>query len=231
VNVHVVAYAASPSAQERIATESSIAGIWTVESAPTFDTAPWLPEARGVIEELCRTECRKRRVWALGYRESGGLYATERGAPNNLPAVFWQDTAGWTPLFPSRTVSATVAQDLSDHRPSESLSALAERVGQLRVGRNARMKNMRPFSRVLIEALLLLNERRRLPSQLAAELALDTVDMQEVLHALRMLAFIDADDRVTHQGHREIQAQKGGLRYTTAHLTGSDDVYYPQSLR
>lgn len=231
IRIHAVAFAASPAADEAVAATKVVARLWAVETAPTFETGPWSPEVRSAIEDLCRTECRLAASWALGYKESAGRFLTERGAPNNLPAVLWQTSGTWKPLFPCRTVPVEVARDLEGSRPSESLSALADRVGQLRVGRNERIKNMRSASRLMLQALLLLGQRRRSRAALAAELSIDTVDTEGLLDTLQMLGFIDEQDSVTSAGRSEINAQKSGLRRTTASLSGNDNVYYPMSLR
>lgn len=231
IDVRVLAFAANPKALTRLEASKAIDGVWSIEGAPTFATATWAPAVHDSIVDLCRTECRTKATWALGYRDSSGLFVTERGAPNNLPAIFWQATAGWCPLFPRRTVPAEFAQELPGYRPSEPLSELAERVGQLRLGRNQRLAYMRATSRELLRALVLISGSKRSPATLAAELGIDVLDAEALHISLGLLGLVDATGRITAAGRGEINAQKRGLRRTTADLQGSDTAYYPQCLK
>src|SRR5206468_1845264 len=118
-----------------------------------------------------------------------------------------------------------------EYRQSEPLSDLAERVGQLRLGRNQRLPYMRATSRTMLQALVLIGQHGRTPAALAAELNIDLSDADALLGSLRRFGLIDAAGRITSAGRREINAQKRRLRRTTADLEGSDAPYYPLSLK
>jgi hypothetical protein len=148
-----------------------------------------------------------------------------------LPAVFTQGGRGWVPLFPKRTIPPAFAEQLREYQLSESLAELAERVGQLRLGRNERLSYMRPESEELLRALLLIARGFRPPAALAAELAIEVSTAEALVASLRQLGLVDETGRVTGTGRRELNAQKRRLRRTTADLEGSDAAYYPQSLR
>ena len=231
LDIHAATFASSPAAIDRLQNSDILASVWTVEGAPTFATASWTADVRDAIVDLCRTKCLINRHMALGYGGSAGLFVTERGAPNNLPAVLWQTAAGWEPLFPNRTVPTALARDLGGYRSGDSLTELAERVGQLRLGRNQRLDNMRGTSRSLLRALLLLERGPRDTIALAAELALDVTDTEALRECLKQLGLIDATGAITDRGRGEIAANKRGMRRTTAGLSGSDAPYYPHSLR
>lgn len=231
IEIHVVAYASSPEAIERVSGNKHVSGVSVVEAAPTFATASWSADLREAIAGLCRLKCGVAQKWALGYRESGGLFVTERGAPNNLPAICWQDPRRWTPLFERRIVPTGFARQLDDYRSGEPLPDLAERLGQLRLGRNQRLANMRKSSTIFLKALILLNKGPRDVPTLAAELGLDAGDAGALVQGLEQLGFIDGKGAITTSGRAEIAANKRGLRRTTVPLSGSSDPYYPHSLR
>jgi hypothetical protein len=231
LDIHVVTFAASPNAVKRLRASKIVGNIWTVEAAPTFETASWTPVVRNAIIDLCRVECRTQQRYALGFGGSAGLFAMERGAPNNLPAVFWQTTAGWKPLFPNRTVPVAFARELVEYRKSDSLGELAERIGQLRLGRNRRLAHMRPASRVLLQALLIISRGPKNGVVLAAQLGIDVADADVLLECLKRLRLIDRTGAITDAGRAEITADKRARRQTTADLHGSSDTYYPYSLR
>jgi hypothetical protein len=231
VKLYVVAFASSPAAIERVRRARDVTDAWMVEAAPSFETAPWSADIREAVTSLCLAKCRVRPSLALGFRRSAGLFVTERGAPNNLPAVLWQDVDGWTPLFRDRTVAPEFAASLADYRGDDSLPELAKRIGQERLGRSERLRNMRGTSRQLLAALILLNRGNRSADTLSAELRVPIVRVKALLEFAKSLSFVDAEGRITQDGRDEIAANKGGLRRTTADLAGTDAPYYPSSLR
>ncbi len=231
VQIHVVAFAASPEAIRRVRKDKDISSASTVEAAPTFETASWQPDVREAIVELCRLKCGLDPRWALGFRESGGLFVTERGAPNNLRAILWQDPRGWIPLFKGRAVPTEFARQVADYRSLEPLPELAERLGQFRLGRNQRLDFMRKASRSLLKALILLRDGHRDIATLAAELGVDVGDAEQLVRCMEQMGWVDSAGTITALGRGEIAANRRGLRRTTAGLTGSDDPYYSQSVR
>lgn len=230
VKIHVLAFAASTIALRELDAHPFIDAVHTIEAAPTLDTAPWPKKLKGEIVDLCRRESRIK-GYSLGFQGSGGLLATGRRAPNNLPAIFWQETGDWSPLFPKREVRPEVAADLSGYQASESLPALAARVGQPRVSRNQRLEYMRSASRELLRALLVVHRSAKTPAELAAALATPVDKAETLLETLRHFGFVDEELRITPGGRGELLAQKRALRRTTANLEGSDATYYPHSLK
>ena len=132
VAIHVAAVAGQQSGVDRLRKSPT----WTpyTSSSRHQQYGPRFPDLhlQDALVNLCRTYSLKRSL-ALGYGESGGLLATERNAPNNLPSVFIQQTQRWKALFADRKMPRGFVQELGDYRPSEHLEALAERVGQLRL--------------------------------------------------------------------------------------------------
>jgi len=232
IELHAVAFAATPAALDRIRRSREIAQAWAVEGAPAFATAiGWARETRAAIRQLCVTETRIDRAWALGYKGTGGLFASEHGAPNNLPAVFWQ-TKAWRPLFPGRAVPPEVARELGDLRPQPPRRAIAERVGQLRIGRNERLNSMPPTSDGMLKVLLLLAGGPRGDEFRAAQLGVDVARVLGLRDALEQLGLVEpGTGRITDRGRSELQAQKRARRRTSSGIIGLDEPYYPASLR
>jgi hypothetical protein len=231
IELTVLAFAASPAAARRLTAARSVDRVLSIEAAPTIGDAPWRSEIREAVIELCRRERRTKRYPALGYKESGGLFATVRSAPNNLPALFLQELDGWHPLFPGRRVTAEVATNLAGSRPSEGLHEAADRVGQVRVGRNVRLEYMRPESRDLLQVLVSIHRRRKEVLEVATEFGKPVAYIEALFRSLQQLKFVDGTLTITPAGKDEIDAQKQALRRTTANLESSNEVYYPHSLR
>lgn len=231
LKIYVVAFAATPAALDRLREANAVDNAWSVEGAPSFETAVgWTEDAREAIRELCCTESRIGRRWALGWGETAGLFVSEHGVPNNLPAVFWQ-AKHWRPLFPWRKVPPEVAREFGDLRPSPPLPEVAERVGQLRIGRNERISSMPHTSTMLLKLLLLIAQKPRTADYFGAQLGIDIADVTGLIASLEELELVGADGRITTRGRQELGAQKRARRWTTAGISGSEEPYYPQSLR
>lgn len=229
LRIHVLAFAATPAALRMLRGHPSVDAVHVIEPTADFDTAPWSKKVKLAIVDLCQRESRSE-AFALGFRQSGGLLATVRRAPNNLPAVFVQ-TNEWSPLFPNRRVLPEVAADLSGYQASETLEVLAARVGQPRISQSRRLAYMRPTSRELLRALLQLQRSAQTPDELAARLGISMARAEVLVDALHRFGFVDEDLRIKPEGRQEILAQKRARRRTTAGLKGSEATYYPQSLK
>lgn len=233
LRIYAVAFAATPAALERLRKEAEVDDAWSVEGAPSLETATagLGDTVRDSIRDLCLTETTIGKKWGLGWNGTAGLFVSEHSVPNNLPAVFWQGRA-WRPLFPWRTVPSEVAEQFDDLRPSPAVPELAIQVGQLRIGRNKRIDSMPPASKLLLKLLLLISKGPRYTTELlAAQLALDVEDVVGLQDSLERLSLVDSTGRITRRGRRELDAQKRARRWTTAELSGSDEPYYPHSLR
>ena len=233
IKIYGVAFAATPAALARLRRLREIDDVWSVEGAPTFDTAVgWTEDARDAIRKLCVTESRVHPRMALGYGGTAGLFASAYSVPNNLPAVFRQERSGWRPLFRGKTVPLEVIQQFGDLRPQPTLPALAERVGQLRLGRNERLDSMPPTSTSLLKLLVMLAKKPRGDEVVAAELGIDVDVAIGLRQSLEQLELVDTKGGVTPRGHQEINAQKRARRRTSSGLSDTDNkLYFPTSLR
>jgi len=230
VEIHVAAVAAQRSGAERLEQNRFVDAVHEIEAAPSIWTTFKDAGAQRAVVELCRTYRRAGRP-ALGFGQSGGLLVTERSAPNNLPAILIQKAPGWVALFPDRTVPQTFVVELGTYRPSESLQALAQRVGQIRLGRNERLETLRRSSHNLLRVLVSTSHGATDARAIAESVGKDVHETAAHLVALQDWGFVDEAGRITADGRRELVENKRGRRRTTARLQGSSDPYYPLGLR
>ena len=231
VGVHVAAVAAQRSGVDRLTASRHVDAVHAIEAAPAIWTSIADHDVQDAVVDLCRTYSRKKHRLALGYGNSAGLFVTERGAPNNLPAVFTQEASEWRPLFGGRTVPGSFMRELGEYRPSEDLEALAKRVGQSRLGGNERLQSIRRSSRDLLQVLTSASTSTTDASSLAESMGIDVEEADAYLGVLRGWGFVNGAGRITEEGRRELAEYKRGRRRTTAHLQGSSDSYYPLGLR
>lgn len=172
-----------------------------------------------------------RRPDALGYQESRGLFATEAGAPNNLPMILRQVGPPWVPFFEGRTVPPDLAIELDDYTPEFTSTGLAALTQHARLARALDSRPMRPASADLLKLLALLGSGRRNPYQLAAATSMHVNRVVDLVRSLRRLELIDEQGLLTPRGRIEIQSSKRIPRQVTFTTSPSDDEYYPRSMR
>jgi hypothetical protein len=102
----VFAYSGTREGVARIKNHPSSPTVVTAREAPTirtqFDRSDW-----SAIRSLCIKYNRGLPSRALGYGDGEVLLSFKHGCPNNVPAIFHDDTDKWRPIFPNRTTVRT----------------------------------------------------------------------------------------------------------------------------
>lgn len=228
LTIHVVAFAALQRGVDHLTKSPVVDAIDYLELAPTVSSIPD-PIQRDAVFSLCR---RYGGPEPLGYAGTAALFATERRAPDNVPAVLLREgTASWAPLFPNRVVPHGLAAEIGDHRSAEPLEAAAKRLGQLRLGRNERVESIRRESRDLIQVLTLAAAAPVTPAAIATSLGRDIPVAEALLSSLQSWDLVDGSGATTAAGRLELAEYKRGLRRTSAGLHGSDEPYYHRGVR
>lgn len=233
LRICVLAFAASPGALERLEKCPAIDDARSVEVAPSLDSLGLLERERETIEELCRQEAlgRVSADMALGFQSSGGLLVTERRAPNNLPAVFWQ-SPNWSPLFPGFDVPSAFVKEVGVYTPGPKAAELAQRAGQSRLGKVLEVKSLRASSAALEVTLAEASRGRCQPVQVSQLTRLNLPEAEKLIRSTIRLGLIDELGNLTQRGRQELDASKRGMRRNTAGTefpVGGD--YYPLHLR
>ena len=233
LQIHAVAFAATPTAFEMpCRPRSPLDNLWAAETAPTFGDRPWTASERAAVEQLCHLYTQRgRQSEAFGYQASRGLFATEAGAPDNLPVILRQSGKNWRPFFDGRTVPAELVSELGDYAPEFDSDGLVASTGQARLARMPPSRNTRHVSTELLKVLALLNRRARPAAEVAATMGLDLQRAERLLAALTRLGLIDEDRRLTAAGAAELAAGKRAVREVAVTLKPSSDFYYPSTMR
>lgn len=231
VRIHGVAYAATQAARAYVEEKgSSVDRLWTVRVAPSFADRPWSIVDRARVEELCVRYGRDRR-YALGFRGSRSLFATDTTAPNNLPALLRRQSRGWRSFFEGPTVPPDLVAQLGDYSGDVSFAEVVSGAGQPRLAAVGPAKHTRAQSGRLLEVLALLAHRPHSSAELAGTMMLDISGVDCLVAALRALGLIDDQRRVTLPGRAELHAAKQAVRQVRATLPGSSESYYPATQR
>ena len=233
VRIHAVSFRRFHSCRGR-----SRATEWPGRSTPYgLLRHPPLLTARGIQSCAGRSNSsvpRKasRRRDAFGYKGSRGLFATEAGAPNNLPSVLRRDGGAWRPFFTGRTVPADLSAELGDYRPAQDSADLAAFTGQHRLARSLGSSTpSRRSNGEMLELLAHLRAGRRDPVDLAARTATELRRVELLLRGLVTLDFIDADLRLRTRGVAELREGRRAQRRVDIQLFPGDGEYYPTSMR
>lgn len=233
ISIYCVAFAGSRAGVSRLqpGRRSRLSGTWVRESAPSLASVDWSREARDEVNALLSETPPGRRWRRFGFGKSGGLFTSEFSIPNNLPAVFLRGGDGWNPLFENRTPNPAFMAQLGDYRPTADFAELMNRLRQPRLGKTARVPQMRGASQSMVKMLALLNDRPRHPDALIADMNLDRHGTQCVYEAIEGFGWITPRGQLTEAGKHELRASKVGLRRTSSNIEGNAEVYYPSQLR
>lgn len=213
IEFHVVAYAATKLAARLLRKRFGGGRVHFARACPTFASAGWTPEQLSEVEALCRSSAgRRRRDWALGFRDSRALIAFEHTAPNNLPFVLWKVADGWNSLFEFKGVPSDLLR-LFTMRPGPVREPLAGSAGARRIG----------------QIIDLLGHRVRNVGDIAEVTAISIDEVSRLLVLVQELGLAGANLRLTDAGRIELK------RWRTAHaireLPDRSDPYYPHQLR
>lgn len=233
IRIHAVAFAATPSAIELLGRPGTpIDGFRTVQAARSFRDRPWTTSERSAVESLCKRYARREyRRDALGYKSTSGLFATDESVPNNLPAVLRQRGGDWHPFFDGRTVPPQLAIELGDYAAAVGFNELMETAGQSRLARVAPTRNTRVVSTKLVQVLALLSMRAHSPAEVAGRTGDNLQQVDRLLGSLASLGLIDERRHLTAAGRAELHAARRGVRRVEVALRGSDEAYYPATMR
>ncbi len=213
IEFHVVAYAATKRAAGLLRRRFGEDRVHLVRACPTFAGAGWTPEQLGEVEALCRSSAgRRKRDWALGFRDSRALIAFEHTAPNNLPFLLWKVADGWNSLFEFKGVPSDLLR-LFTMRPGPAREPLAGSAGARRIG----------------QVIDLLGRRVRNVGDIAEVTTFSIDEIRRLLALVQQLGLADVNLRLTDAGRIELR------RWRAAHaireLPDRPEPYYPRQLR
>ena len=201
---------------------SPVDRVHTIEIAPAIANFGYSKRMR--FTRLCKKYAAQRSN-PLGYRGSGGLFASDASVPNNLPAILRQTKSrqkgeSWTPFFEGRHASSVLASELEgcDSANIRHASPRERSVNGERVFKVLDVLSRRPLT---VEEIALLTKQ----SVRSAETLISG------LLSLGLVRDSGGACELTKAGTVEIESFQHQRRITTAGLHGSDGFYYPRALR
>jgi hypothetical protein len=236
VKIHVLLYAASAEAYERIRADSRIASVAVVEQAPSLGYAGWSPDQEQAVRALCVKYARSR-SFALGYNDSGGLMVLQHTIPNNLPHVLWQtrrrgrSPKPWEPFLPDRTFPPDLIDFAAEpHRPEVDYQTAAERLGGSALAA-AVARTSESDLQSLILTLGACAGGTRHTTRIVAETGMSKAKVEHALATLHRLGMTDEQHRLTDNGWQELHRRHWKPRGSRFKLEGRSGPYYPRALR
>lgn len=226
----IVAFTATEMGENAVTSHPSSPTVRYCLSCPTIDSEFQTREAQQ-IKDLC---LRKDPIGpdpkeSLGYHGTGALIAFAHSIPNNVPRLLFESAAGWRPLFYKR-----VTRDRFEETESSAEADLRrlERLRHRRLAAAVRTKMKRDNIRKMFLFLAASSRSPRTAAALSRKTGFlidEIVRMQDV--SIKA-GWSDASGRLTDAGQRELQhARMAGKVGLSGRLPGSDEPYYPQTLR
>lgn len=237
IAIHVAVFAATERAQALLEAHFGADRVHVHRICPTFRSRPWTPKEREAVEALCRKYRNAREyIGAYGYRNSKGLMAFVHSVPNNLPPILWQRRGPrigrWSSFFQGQVVPTDLHELFGDASPEQRAEDTLLRLGQQRLAEGEwRGATGGDATRILL-VLAALARRPASLSRIMDLTGLAASEVTNVLSACRQWGLVGDTARLTDAGRAELtHAKSVTLSDEIPALHGSDEPYYPRSLR
>jgi hypothetical protein len=235
IQIQIAVFAATDGARTRLETHFGKGHVHIHRMCPTFDTRPWTPAERTAVEALCqRYYLPSGRSGPFGYQDSRGLMAFSHSVPNNLPPLLWQRgrRGPWRSFFDNQSVPSELYPLFGDASPEQRAEETLQRLHQRRLAEgNWRAAAGGATARILL-VLAALSRRPAGIHQIMNLTGLAFSEINAVLAACRQWDLAGSTLRLTDAGLRELAYAKSlSLRGAIPSLHGSNEPYYPRSLR
>ena len=237
IQLHVVVFAATENAAHRLRGHFGADHVHVHRMCPTFADRVWTVSERALIEKLCRDHYHPTgRADALGYRNSRGLMVLLHSVPNNLPPILWQRRGqrgkSWNPLFLNQAVPSDLFPLFGDASPEARVEEILRRVGQQRLALGGWREVAGSETTRILLVLSALSRRPATISRVMSLTGLAYSEVEAILRACRSWGLVGSTLRLSDEGLKELRYAKGlELRDEIPVLHGSDEFYYPRSLR
>lgn len=230
LRIVVIAFSSTASGQGLVEQHKACSELFVYEPSPELEgIAAWREEP--AVIEICVNYARRNRLKAsaLGFANSGGLFASAFSVPNNLPAVLWDSSSStWSPFFPGRTIPQAIASAIGSYVPSRDFAHELELAKEFKLSRRLVEGMINPrWERLIINLALVPAGIRAISRQTAQK----TRETKAILKAMRHLGLTDHQGSRTPAGERALRRARMRPRKRTAGLSGSDEPYYPRFIR
>lgn len=233
LRIHALSFASTEQATKNARCPGGpLDGYSTLEIVKSLQDSSWGEIQRESIQSLCKRYAIKGlKKQALGYKSSGGLFVSDLGVPNNIPAILRQMSEGWSPFFENRVVPQQLVAELGDYVPVIPLSQSTANAGQIRLARNLKEDRGRRSGRLMLTALSVINMGTVSDEELAFKLSVTVPMAEKILESLLLLGFISNDRKLTEAGRKELDAGKKSPRKVVPLSGGTTEPYYPRTMR
>ena len=225
LRIIVVAYAATMSGYRAVQRCKYIDELKVDRIVPTISeefSKDEVVEIVNICNIYAKREGRDRE--AMGFKGSAALFASSYSVPNNLPWVMIGSGRSWEPFFYGRSVTAELAVQLGESRPSVDFStalggARRNRLRSRFADDEVRSK-WQPF-------LAMLSIMPRSNERIAAKLDCSIPEVERMRRSLEGLGLATPDGAISARGREALRSHGQKKRHMTASLAPSTSPYYP----
>ncbi len=238
IRFHVLAYAISGQAEDRI---SDSFGTRNATRYVTFHYCQklatgaevWSAKELRSIAALCKEygELHKIRPYFwLGFGQCLSTLVFHHSCPNTVPGLLWERTKSWNPLFPKRSIPASLLRAFTDEPSEYQQSAILQGLNAQIISRSRLFLEGTQRERELLLVLAAIRAKCESRDRISSRAGLSLSRTEVAIEECRRFGLIDSSLRLTPGGYDGLKLAEERARIRTDRKS-QPTTYFPTSLR
>ena len=240
IRFHVLAYAISGKAEDRILTSfgtrnAAVARYVTFHYCQKLatDAEIWSFEEQRRITALCNEYGQLHRIrpyYRLGFANCLSTLVFHHSCPNTVPGVLWDKTRSWNPLFPKRSIPASLLPVFTDEPSEYQQSAILHGLDAQTIAKSRLFLEGTQRERELLLVLAAIRAKCSTKDRISSRAGISLSRTESVIKECHRFGLIDNSLRLTQGGHDGLNLAEERARIRILRKT-RPIMYFPTSLR
>lgn len=238
IRFHVLAYAISGKAEDRILASF---GTKNATRYVTFhycqklatDAEVWSADELRSISALCKEYGQLHKVrpfYWLGFGQCMSTLVFHHSCPNTVPGLLWERTKSWNPLFPKRSIPASLLPAFTDEPSEYQQSAILQGLDARIISRSRLFLEGTQRERELLLVLAAIRAKCESRDRISSRAGLSLSRTEVAIEECQRFGLIDISLRLTQGGYDGLNLAEERARIQTVRKT-QPTIYFPTSLR
>lgn len=221
-----VTYAATPKGLAAVESHPSCPKVYMVVSCPTIETV--FPDGR--VSQLCLKYSKNLKGRPIGFDDVGALIAFAHGVPNNAPAILYNKSPLWLPLFPSRVTSSS-AIEFPNSRDVDEIRSNLLLMRQKRLADAGVFKTPKLYKLSTLLVLAALSHPPRTNEVVSRKTGLSIMEVDSAIKLAMNNGWVNADYRLSEFGKAELEQARRVPESKPKSIEKTPSFFYPKALR